>query len=129
MRSKLYYVNTDRGTGIRAALTIRGAKRAAANEVGSGNVKEVRLATEKDIAWVRGMGGHVPNVGSILTVRRKAKRKKVSSPRGLRLKFYHSTITPDGTLNDVWMDQFGRIMQQDGDGEWTPTGQCGTPMH
>lgn len=57
---KLYYVSTDRGCGLRAAKDARGAKRSAANDAGVNNVREVRLATAKDVAWVSGMGGYVP---------------------------------------------------------------------
>ena len=28
---------------------------------GSANVKHIHLATEKDVAWIRGMGGKVPD--------------------------------------------------------------------
>jgi hypothetical protein len=57
---KLYYVSTDRGCCLRSASTASAAKRSVANDVGINNVRDVRLATRKDVEWVRGMGGYVP---------------------------------------------------------------------
>jgi len=57
---KLYYVATDRGCTLRAAKTAAAAKRSVANDCGINNVGEVRLATHRDVEWVRGMGGYVP---------------------------------------------------------------------
>lgn len=60
---KLYYVETGIGCGIRKAKTARGAAKAALSEVGThAGVRLVRLATDKDIAWVQGMGGYVPKL-------------------------------------------------------------------
>lgn len=57
----LYYISTYNGCGIREAATKRKARAIANRESGSLNVKEVRKATDRDIAWVRAMGGYVPN--------------------------------------------------------------------
>lgn len=63
--TKLYYVSTDRGCCLRAAKTAAAAKRSVANDCGINNVREVRLATQRDVAWVRGMGGYVPASASV----------------------------------------------------------------
>lgn len=60
--SKLFYISTDRGAAIRSAHRLDSAKKLAREEVGRSNVKEVREATEADIAWVRGMGGYIPPI-------------------------------------------------------------------
>lgn len=62
---KLYYVSTDLGCTLRAAKTAADAKRSAANDCGINHVREVRLATRKDVEWVRGMGGYVPSSVSV----------------------------------------------------------------
>lgn len=59
---KYYYVSTDRGCGIKAARDEDHAYRQAARQVGDNNIQDVREATEADIAWVRGMGGYVPQL-------------------------------------------------------------------
>jgi len=57
----LFYASTGIGACIREARDIRSARAAVLREVGEYNgVKEVRKATPADIAWVKGMGGHVP---------------------------------------------------------------------
>lgn len=57
----LFYARTGIGCCIREARNLRSAHAAILREVGEFNgVKEVRKATDADIAWVRGMGGHVP---------------------------------------------------------------------
>lgn len=58
-KETLYYVSTDRGCGIRAARDEDAVWRQLAREVGTDNVRDVREATEKDMDWVRGMGGYV----------------------------------------------------------------------
>lgn len=50
--------------GGRCGLTTD-TKREVMKREGTSNVLEVRPATQKDVDWVRGMGGHVPN-GRIL---------------------------------------------------------------
>lgn len=60
--SKLFYISTNRGAGIREARGLKSALAQTRREVGYGNVKEVREASEQDIAWVRGMGGYVPRI-------------------------------------------------------------------
>jgi hypothetical protein len=59
-KDTLYYINTDNGCGIRAAQNIIAAKRQALREAGTYGFKTIRRATQDDIAWVSGMGGHVP---------------------------------------------------------------------
>lgn len=57
----LFYASTGIGACIREARDIRAARAAILREVGEYNgIKEIRKATEADIAWVKGMGGHVP---------------------------------------------------------------------
>lgn len=57
----LYYVETGRGCCIRCARSAEQAEREALREVGTyEGVQNVREATERDIEWVRGMGGRVP---------------------------------------------------------------------
>lgn len=54
---------------------------------------------------------------------------------GLRLKHYTSTTTDDGKVaQDVWMDQYGRIMERRTNRktkkvDWEPTGRCGYAKH
>jgi hypothetical protein len=57
---KIYYAETDRGCALRTAETLDKARAQFKREVGEDNVRTVREATEKDIDWVRGMGGYVP---------------------------------------------------------------------
>lgn len=57
----LFYISTSWGCGIRAARTLQSAEKNAREEVGRGNVKEVRFATEVDVAQVRYMGGRIPD--------------------------------------------------------------------
>lgn len=59
---KLFYIETNRGCGLRRAHRLSSARKMAEREVGISNVREVREATERDIAWVRGMGGYVPQI-------------------------------------------------------------------
>lgn len=57
---KIYFGETDKGVGLRTAETIAGAREQFNRECGSDNVRTVRVATEQDVAWVRGMGGYIP---------------------------------------------------------------------
>ena len=59
---KLYHIETDRGVGIRAATSEEEVWQMMAREVGTSNVRDIHEATPEEIAWVRGMGGRVPNV-------------------------------------------------------------------
>ena len=57
----LFYVETGRGCCIRSARTEQQAEREVLREVGtSEGVQLVRKAAQKDIDWVRAMGGVVP---------------------------------------------------------------------
>jgi hypothetical protein len=57
----LYYVETGRGCGIRRARSVEQARRKTLREVGTyEGVRLVREATQRDLNWVRGMGGSVP---------------------------------------------------------------------
>lgn len=58
---KLYYASTNRGCCLTAAKSETAAKRSVAKDCGINNVREVRLATRRDVEWVRGMGGYVPS--------------------------------------------------------------------
>jgi hypothetical protein len=62
---KLYVVHTNRGMTIRAATDEDDAFEQVARKVGSDNITDVSEATERDIAWVRGMGGYVPALADI----------------------------------------------------------------
>lgn len=59
---KWFYFESDRGCGIRDYRNHESALKGIAREVGEGYVTVVREATERDIAWVRGMGGYIPLV-------------------------------------------------------------------
>ena len=52
----LKYVKTSFGCAIRV-----GSDRDILNDIGRSNVDSIRLATEADVAWVRGMGGRIPD--------------------------------------------------------------------
>ena len=56
----LYCVETDYGCAIREAPSLLAAEAKERREEGSAHFICVRVATEKDIAWVRGMGGYIP---------------------------------------------------------------------
>lgn len=56
----LFYVEAVWGGGIREARTLEQAARRFREEVGSYGYKGVRKATPADIAWVKAMGGAVP---------------------------------------------------------------------
>jgi hypothetical protein len=61
---KLIFVSTGNGRcTIHIGTSVGSVKRAVLRSVGTMvGVKEAREATPKDIAWVRGMGGYVPNL-------------------------------------------------------------------
>ena len=57
----LIYFESGRGCGIREVRDLESGKRAILREAGTyDGVSVVRKATEKDITWVKGMGGSVP---------------------------------------------------------------------
>lgn len=52
----------------------------------------------------------------------------------LRLQLYESTTTNTGRVaSNVWMDQYGRIMERrtdkNGKTDWHPIGECGCANH
>lgn len=58
----LFYASTGTGACIREAQDISSARATILREVGEyDGIKELRKATQADIAWVKGMGGYVPN--------------------------------------------------------------------
>ena len=58
----LFYFETDIGCGIRNGADEDSVTDELLEEVGSvHDIKVVREATEKDIGWVRAMGGYIPN--------------------------------------------------------------------
>jgi len=60
---KLFYVETGAGCGIRVGKTIKEVRQEELKEAGTYNgVSEVRKATEADIAWVKTMGGYIPEI-------------------------------------------------------------------
>lgn len=67
--------------GLIAARNINAARSQANREEGASNVKRVRLATQAEVDWVQGFGGHVPpgRVG-------KPKSVNVAPPKGALLK-------------------------------------------
>jgi hypothetical protein len=60
----LYYVEKESGCGIRQAKTKAQVLRELKKEIGN-NVKLLRLATKIDIAWVKGMGGYIPELNDM----------------------------------------------------------------
>lgn len=59
---QLYTVRTTRGMTIRAATDADDAFDQVARQIGKNNIEDVEETTERDIAWVRGMGGYVPKI-------------------------------------------------------------------
>ena len=60
-KATVYYIETERGCGLRVARNIRQARADLRREVGTATtINCVRLATAKDVAWVGAMGGYVP---------------------------------------------------------------------
>jgi hypothetical protein len=62
---KLYVVSAYGRIGLRAASTLNAARKSAIADVGLDNFESIRPATEEDVAWVRGMGGHVPKGSTV----------------------------------------------------------------
>lgn len=56
----LFYVLTSNSCGIRKAKDAKTALKNALREVGTNGNPSVREATQMDISWVKGMGGHIP---------------------------------------------------------------------
>jgi len=60
---KLYYAETGLGCCIREAETLNLARSLVLREAGTcSGISLIRKATEKDVEWVRAMGGYVPEV-------------------------------------------------------------------
>lgn len=63
MSTKLYYVTTGMGACLELAESKDIAYKNVLREVGtSWGVRNVREATETDVAWVKAMGGYVPEL-------------------------------------------------------------------
>lgn len=63
MKKTLFYVSiSGRGCGLRAAKDEDAVRDMMAREAGTDNIQEIREATDKDIDWVKGMGGRVPQI-------------------------------------------------------------------
>lgn len=59
----IYYHNSELGCGLGEARDLRTAESKVRNEIGSYHASAgftVRKATKEDIAWVKAMGGYVP---------------------------------------------------------------------
>lgn len=64
----LYYFESDSGCGIRSLskLSQQAARAELLKEVGTFNgLRVFRKATDDDIAWVKAMGGYIPEEQSI----------------------------------------------------------------
>jgi hypothetical protein len=61
-QNTIYYFQHDAGCGLRAAQSAASAFKSLRGEFGThfGAIM-VRHATERDVAWVRGMGGCLPD--------------------------------------------------------------------
>lgn len=59
---KLFYVRKQSGCGLIASESLKEATKEFIKDWGSYELLQIREADEKDIAWVRGMGGRVPDV-------------------------------------------------------------------
>lgn len=63
MTDKIYKVVLYGGyVGLIAAVSLEAARKMAMSEQGSSNVQGVALASEEDLAWVKGMGGPIPDI-------------------------------------------------------------------
>lgn len=60
-KKTLYYFESDRGCGIRAARNLQQAEKEIIREVGEYGFERCRKATDQDIGWVKAMGGHIPS--------------------------------------------------------------------
>lgn len=62
----MYYFSCSKGCGIRQATGIRQARSNIIREVGEYDMiagpNILRLASKKDIAWVKAMGGYIPKI-------------------------------------------------------------------
>lgn len=61
----MYYVSTNRGATLVAAMSPNGAEAMVNNIDGVKAANSVRLATARDVEYVRGMGGRVPESAEI----------------------------------------------------------------
>lgn len=57
----IYVIYHDRGMSLEGAKTPAQARNQALEYVGRSEIKRITEATEDEIAWVFGMGGHVPD--------------------------------------------------------------------
>jgi hypothetical protein len=56
------YFESRKGCGVREARTVESGRKAILREAGEyDGVQVCREATEADIAWVKGMGGYIPD--------------------------------------------------------------------
>ena len=58
----LYYVEGQHGCGLRVAVSITQARANFRKEFGTDGCISVKRANEADVGWVKGMGGHVPEL-------------------------------------------------------------------
>lgn len=61
-KKTLYYVEQSLGCGLRAAYSLQQARAEAIREIGTDNFERCMKATSEQIAWVRSMGGYVPDL-------------------------------------------------------------------
>ena len=61
-KKTLYYVEQSLGCGLYAAHNLQEATAAARREIGTDNFKSCAKATPENIAWVKCMGGYVPDL-------------------------------------------------------------------
>jgi len=59
-RERLYYIEAGGYCGLEIAFNALEARSYAAQQFGRDMITSVRLATQDDIDYIRGMGGHVP---------------------------------------------------------------------
>lgn len=57
-----YIASSAFGLTLFAAKTLASAKKKAVKEIGTYAFESIRKATGDDVAWVRQMGGYVPNL-------------------------------------------------------------------
>jgi len=58
----LYYLETDKGCGIRSASSLKQAHKEALKAVGTEGFERIRRATKEDIDNVSAMGGYIPTL-------------------------------------------------------------------
>ena len=56
----MYYCETTMGCTLRTGEDMDAVEEGLIREIGERHYQSIREATPDDIAWVRGMGGHVP---------------------------------------------------------------------